>query len=159
MNKQELAALLNGREYGEEITHAEEAKAKAARLIVVFGYSDDNVELRGFINDEIGAYGDSTFSVSPLGLVQDWDSFRDNAETEAEFQAYFNKKAGAASITANWDSDGYSWTYTTSIPHATFDVMEDGERYCRGIVFSIDELEAKAAPSLLTEDPDHAVEA
>lgn len=155
MTKEQLAALLNGREYGDEITTAEEKDAKAARLVVVFGYSDDNVELRGFINDEIGACEGATFHVSPQGLVQDWDSFRANAESEAEFQAYFAKKVGALPITANWDSEGYYWTYTTSIPHATFEIMEDGDRFCRGIVFSMDELVEKDLPTQHTEGPDH----
>ena len=33
-----------------------------------------------------------------------------------------------------------SWSYLTDIPHKTFDIMEDGEIYCRGIVFSLDDL-------------------
>jgi len=30
--------------------------------------------------------------------------------------------------------------YETDIPHETFDIYEDGEKFCRGIVFSIDSL-------------------
>lgn len=55
MNAKEFAAMLNGREYRREITKAEEKEAKAAGLIVAFGASDDNLELRGAVDDEIGA--------------------------------------------------------------------------------------------------------
>ena len=33
-----------------------------------------------------------------------------------------------------------AWTYRTDIPHETFMIYEDGEPYCRGIVFNIDDV-------------------
>lgn len=47
-------------------------------------------------------------------------------------------------IKALWckEADAYGmvipWTYETNIPHETFDVIRDGRVYCKGIVFSID---------------------
>ena len=41
---------------------------------------------------------------------------------------------------AVWGEEGYSWTYETAIPHATFEILEDEEKYCRGIVFDIKDL-------------------
>ncbi len=41
MTKEELAALINGRKYRHELTDKEEKAAKDARLVVVFGASDD----------------------------------------------------------------------------------------------------------------------
>lgn len=32
------------------------------------------------------------------------------------------------------------WTYETDIPHETFVIYNDGEPYCRGIVFSVDDV-------------------
>ena len=32
------------------------------------------------------------------------------------------------------------WTYETNIPHAEFVMYEDGDPYCRGIVFSMDSI-------------------
>lgn len=46
MNAKELAGLLNGREYGTELSHAEEVLASNDGLVVVYGRSDDNMELR-----------------------------------------------------------------------------------------------------------------
>lgn len=50
-----------------------------------------------------------------------------------------------AKVKINWCKDGYSWTYDTDIPHECFDVYEDGEKYCRGIVFSISDVRSPAA--------------
>lgn len=33
-----------------------------------------------------------------------------------------------------------TWTYETEIPQETFMIYEDGEPYCRGIVFSVEDL-------------------
>lgn len=41
-------------------------------------------------------------------------------------------------IDAIWCEDGYSWTYHTNIPHATFNIYEGSETYCKGIVFEED---------------------
>jgi hypothetical protein len=49
-------------------------------------------------------------------------------------------KDSAPKIEAVWDRDGFSWVYETKIPHATFIIKEDDDNYCRGIVFSIDDL-------------------
>ena len=32
------------------------------------------------------------------------------------------------------------WVFKTSIPHATFEIIEDNERYCMGLVFNISDL-------------------
>ena len=43
-------------------------------------------------------------------------------------------------IEALWDpGDGYSWRYATEIPHATFEIREDDQPYCQGIVFALNE--------------------
>ena len=103
MNTKELAALLNGREYGSEISKAEEAQAKADGLVVVFGYSDDNVELRGAIHDEIGASQGTTLRICADGLLP---NFEDVADDEAEAAEYFRRKlAGFKEIEAVWCPD------------------------------------------------------
>lgn len=144
MTPQELAALLNGREYGSEITKSEEAEARAAGLVVVFGYSDYYVEFRGAIDDEIEAYGGTKLRVTPLGLLEEWEG--DRGFTEKEAERFFEKKrAGFQTIEAVWcpklteaDAELFaSWAYKTDIPHATFDVIEDFELFCRGIVFRL----------------------
>lgn len=135
---QALADLLHGRLIGHEITPAEEAQAKAAGLVVVFGYSDDNVELRGAIDDEVAAWEGTVLRVCADGLLPDWDV--DKFTDEATAETYFRRKAaGFKQIEALWCPDGMNlaWAYKTDIPHATFDVMEDGSVFSRGIVFAL----------------------
>lgn len=46
-------------------------------------------------------------------------------------------------VEAVWHDDGNPcWTYETDIPHATFDIVEGDEVFCRGIVFELSALEA-----------------
>ena len=102
MTKEQLAAKLNGREYGREITHEEADEARQSGLLVLFGASDDLVELRGKID----------------------------AEGELlHIDACWCKEKG-----------GPSWTFETEAPHATFEIPEDGEVFCRGIVIDVKEL-------------------
>lgn len=138
--KEALAARLNGREYGDEITSAEEKEARDSNLVVIFGYSDDNTEIRGKWGEELGGYGDHEFLVNRRGPVMRPD--RDEEEVLRKFGVLEAATKNGVKIEAKWDRDGYSWTYVTEIPHATFDVMEEGEKFCRGIVFSIDDLPA-----------------
>lgn len=49
MTAKELAALLNGREYRNEITKAEASDTKASGLVVVFGSGDVLMVFRGAI--------------------------------------------------------------------------------------------------------------
>ena len=148
MTPQEFAALLHGRQIGREITKPEAAQAKALGLVVVYGYSDDNVELEGAIDDEVGAYDGTTLRISSLGLLPDWETFAENEDDEDAFAAYFAKKAaGFQTIEARWSpaDTNLAWDFKTEIPHATFDVMEDGEAWCRGIVFRLADVKGGAA--------------
>ena len=128
MTPQELAERMNGRQYGNEITKEEVALAKASGLVVVFGYSDDGMELAGTIMDEIGAYNGTTVFLTTDGILEN---------CEEECHHYQRALEKARPLKAIWDREGYSWIYEAPFPHATFDVMEDGEKYCRGIVFRL----------------------
>jgi hypothetical protein len=130
MTKEELAATLNGRQYRNEITDAEAKVAKDNGLVVVFGGSDDLMYLSGAASDELPSYeGTTIFFTSDGHLVSECDD---------DACPYFTKLLDkATAIAAVWDSEGYSWTYTTDIPHVTFEIMLDDEKYCRGIVFAL----------------------
>ena len=42
-----------------------------------------------------------------------------------------------STIKTLWSKGEYAWQYETEIPHATFEILEDGDKYCRGIVFDL----------------------
>jgi hypothetical protein len=135
MTRDELAALLNNREHGSEIEKSEETMAMEAGLVVVFGYSDDNVELRGAISEELGGYGGTTFAITREGLPT--NRCRDD---DCPYFAEITKKGVA--ITAVWRDVWHNradpnWTFDTDIQHSTFMIMEGGEPFCRGIVFAL----------------------
>ena len=139
ITKEQLAERLNGREYTKEITKNEEKEAAESGLVVVFGSSDDLIEFRGAIHDEQGACAGGDFFFSNAGELFDGDheeccKYKTKAREEAKHK-----------ITAIWASDDYSWIYETKIPHSTFDIMEDGEKYCCGIVFSLQDIIYAAA--------------
>ena len=135
MTKEELAGALNGREYGLEITRDEVDIARKSGLIVIFGSSDDNMEFCGAINDEVGCYDGGTVFIY--------------TETKKLFESECNDddcpyaeqhKARCLTIDAVWCGGEASWTYETDIPHATFNIYEDGQLYCVGIVFEVSSL-------------------
>lgn len=136
MTAKELAIRLNGREYRNEMTLEEMSIAKESGLVVVVGASDDLMEFHGAIEDEAGCFEGGKAYVSPSGIWKDYDC---GGDQQCEFLE--NAKKKYVPIYALWAVEGYSWIYDTKIPHETFEIMEDGEKYCRGIVFSIEDLE------------------
>lgn len=140
LTKEELAARLTGREYMLEITDELEAEAKAAGLLVVYGYSDDSVELRGAWHDEISMYDGGDFDIDRDGIVHEVDdeSLLDHgAEWVAEM---VERRKRARTISALWCESEWPWMYRTDIPHATFEIYDEGEKYCRGIVIALADL-------------------
>jgi len=132
MNKFELARILNNNEYGEEISEELVTTAEECGLVVVFGASDDLMEFRGAIDDESGS--PATVLVDERGLLPDRDSIDDDDELEE----WFKRKKHAKKIEGLWNQEPpYAWTFKTEIPHTTFDILEDGRKWCRGIVFNL----------------------
>ena len=137
MTMKEFAKMLSGREYGMELTKDEERQAADAGLVVVYGYSDDNVELRGAIDEEVGAWDGTTIRLTKTGVLQ--GPACDSAEN-CECPYFAAAKNAAKTIEAVWGAGGVSWTFETDIPHETFNIYEDGELFCVGIVFSVEDL-------------------
>lgn len=132
MEIKDFALMLNNREYGyPQFSEKEIEIARENGFIIVHGASDDLMEFEGAIGDEGGCFEGGKVYFNKYEVCQD----RDDKET------YHNW------INAIWygeekDENGQqiTWTYKTDIPHETFMIYEDGEPYCRGIVFSIDDV-------------------
>jgi hypothetical protein len=132
MNINEFAKMLDGRDYGYEMDTQEENEALHLGFVVVYGYSDDGAELKGVIDDEVFCFEGGEIWLDKNGLFE-----------ECEYECkYSNKvKENCKLIKIIWHNKGAtSWTYKTDIPHAKFSIMEDGNVYCRGIVFDINNL-------------------
>jgi len=129
MDKKELAKLLNGREYGYEIFRDVWRGAIDAGLVIVSGASDDLMEFDGAICDESGGFDGGKVFFDRNGVSQD------NMERANFIQAFWcNKNA--------LDENGniITWTYKTEIPHETFMIYDNGEPYCRGIIFDLSDI-------------------
>lgn len=137
MTKEELAAQLTGLEYPTRIPGSLIVAAQSAGLVILCGASDDLMEFYGTRREEIGCYDGGTAFVDAAGVLPD----RDCLDGDEEIAEYVQRLKSAKAIEALWcKEDGCSWTYKTDIPHATFEVVEDGQPYCRGIVFALAEL-------------------
>ena len=136
LTKETLAKQLNGRQIGAEISSEESKAAAEAGLVVVYGASDDLVEFAGAIDDERGGPGD--LLLTKQGLLEE----HEDDYCECKFCGYKDAKKQAHTIEAFWCKDKtYSWTYrANTIPHASFDILEGTEKYCRGIVFALKSL-------------------
>ena len=142
MTKEELAARLNGREYGTEISKDEQLEAAQNGLVAVFGYSDDGCEFRGAIRDELGAgdYTEIRFTKGGKFYPHDMEDHAEFMDEHGMLEAFNAKFCNMIAAKFGDNTTDYSWTYETDIPHATFDVVEGGDKYCKGIVFHIDDL-------------------
>lgn len=133
MTPAEAAAKLDGNEYGKEGSKELFAAMKDARLVAVFGASDDLMEFRGAIYDEVGAINGGTAYVTKAGMFTN-----ECSNDECPYCAKEREKA--MPIIAVWDSNGFSWRINTEVPHVKFIIKEDGENYCEGIVFALDDV-------------------
>lgn len=124
MEIKEFAQMINGKQYGyPQFTKEELQIAKDNGFVIVYGASDDLMEFDGAIQGEGGCYDGGTVWFD-RNRVYNGDG-----------------TAGDRCIEALWcTEDDITWTYKTDIPHETFMIYEGDEAYCRGIVFSINDL-------------------
>ncbi len=133
MTKEELANLLNNQ---ESISTEHEEIAVQHGLIIIHGESDDITSFLGAISDETG--GDYSFIVKNKNgdlIVLADDNFQELTNLIDEL--YLDIKIKKVIINAEWCPEELecSWLISTKdIPSSNFDLMEDGELFCRGIV-------------------------
>jgi hypothetical protein len=134
MTPKEIAAALTGSEYPLKIAKDIKAAAKAAGIVIVYGVSDDLMEFDGAVDDEVGAYAGTVVHFDVDGAIPNFEDLdKDDID---ELRDYFEREGGGKEIMALWCAEGeYSWTYKTELPHETFEIVEEGQPYCRGIVF------------------------
>lgn len=133
-----LAQKLNGMQYGDKVSPDDLNMAKANGLVIVTGYSDDNVEFEGAFREEVGAY-------DGVVIMFDKDGMITGCEEACEHCSAVQRGLDATlKIDAQWSTNDYSWYIETNIPKAAyFDVMEDSDKFCRGVVFALDDLGAE----------------
>ena len=146
MNLKEWAEKLNGREYGNELSYEEGKQLEEDGIVAVFGYSDDNMELEGAFRDELSAYVDTIYYWTGNGFVSNnrINEFLDYIDDEyREFYPLLKplfENNTERSYIRSIPGDDCQFIYETNIPCEWFNVMEDGELYCKGFVFNKSDL-------------------
>jgi hypothetical protein len=142
MTVREWAEKISGFEYpADELDNLNKEMA-ADGIIIAFGASDDLLEFRGVIYDEVGAREGMEVRISSRGkgtaFIFDEEENKDSAE--------FNRKEieQMQKIKTRWEPEDIdaSWKIETEIPHETFDIMEEGELFCRGVVYHVNDIKA-----------------
>lgn len=123
MTKEELAARLNGRNVGVEMSYNEEMRAADSGLVVCFGYADCIIDFRGCIGYTLNEQGGAMLCfVEERIIIHDLDY----SPGGKFIKAIFNEN---------------KWLFESNVPHATFDIMADDELFCKGIVFDYKDIQ------------------
>lgn len=133
MSPKDFSQRLDGRQYGNVISKEEKREAGDHGLVCVYGLSDDIMMLVGVIHEEIGCYDGTIVYLTDEGLLVN--------QCDCDDCPYFaGLKKSAIPIRAVWCDGEWEWRYETQIPHETFQVFEDGDKYCLGIVFRLSDV-------------------
>ena len=127
-----FAKILNQRDFSEGLTKAETECAKRNGLVIVYGHSDDHLELDGAIQSESGCFKGGNFHLEfEKGK---WKLVCGVGEKNNISARWCDQDA----ITDDWEP--ILWSYKTDIPHECFIAFYDGKLFCEGFVFDMKEL-------------------
>ena len=123
--------MINGKNYDFPMFSKEEiAIAEENGFVIVYGMSDDLIEFEGSIYDEYGCYDGGDVWFNSDGVVDE-----PATTTDRWIKAFW------CDDNAKDENCGLiTWSYQTDIPHEDFMIYDDDEPYCRGIVFSINDV-------------------
>lgn len=160
---EDVAKLLDGNEYGDELRNELAINigdlCKENKWVIVFGYSDDNVEIRGAIDDELGAWDGALLKLVNKGdfYLEDCDEYGDEDATYkkatstlfvdiSENELKDIKETGYKNtciIEALWcpENSDTSWQFNCKgAEYARFNIMEDEELYGECLVIDLSKL-------------------
>ena len=132
---QEFADRINGQEYPLSDKNLDLKYAKKNNLVVVFGNSDDLLEFRGAIDEELGAYEGTTAYVINRTAIEE----REFEDDFVILQKYgFLTEKPLTFVQSIWSPEEVKACWLIKVngfESAHFDVMEDDGIFCRGSVF------------------------
>jgi hypothetical protein len=140
MTNETFAQHLNGVDVSDGIPEQCIEEARKYGIVIVYGLSDDLIEFDGAIHDEAGVSDGDIIKFDAEGVIPEWDTIE--KEIEQEVRDYFKRvdNTEVSEILVKESHGSFYWSYDTDIPHEKFHMLEDGEPYCEGIVFNINDL-------------------
>lgn len=137
MTKEELADLLNWRDFRYALAPDIVKQASASGLIIICGDSDDLTLVRGARTAEFVTWPGRCF-------LLDYEGAFPLPEHEApEHQALnMHRFQAAKKVVSIWANSTPSWKIYTDCPHARFMLMdEDGNPFSDSVVINMDDLQ------------------
>lgn len=133
MTPKQIAEALNGCEYPDIGSKEVFAQAAEKQIVIVFGHSDDLMEFRGAIYDEVDACDGG------VAMLSNYRIHRNHCDEGDDCPNWQGHPPGAIKVEAIWCAEGEpAWTFNADTPGVeTFEVMEEGEVFQRGIVFAL----------------------
>ena len=138
----DLVELIGDLEYGDDIPANADKLAETIGAAIIYGYSDDGVMVDGVVSDQGSAYDSNTLWLDRKGFLpinEDLTLQNDEPATVDECREIVKRFDSAVKLKAIWGDTGLAWRYETEVEHCTFEIREDGEVWCRGIVFLLPE--------------------
>lgn len=139
MTAKVLAERLSGFEVGIPFFIRDMNAAHDAGLVVVYGGLNYNVDFRGAIGGKEFVYGSNhaTIHLTKGGIL--YNPSHVCASVDCPYLKAVLAEVKTIKAVLH-DQRNPCWTFETDIPHETFNIYEDGELFCVGIVFSVDDL-------------------
>lgn len=110
--------------------------AKENGWVIISGASDDLMEIDGIFDDEVDCWNGGYAYISKDGVIEDCPEDNQNCRCLRIARKH------SVRIEAIWSEnrDDWTWSYKCPISHETFEIMDKTEKYCKGIVFSIEDI-------------------
>jgi hypothetical protein len=140
MTVKEWAEKLTGIEYPADELDDLNKEMATDGIIIAYGASDDLLEFRGVIYDEVGAWEGTEAIISSRGKGTAFIFDEEENNDSKEFSRKEIKQMQKIKAVWNPKDIDASWKIETEIPHETFDIMEDGELFCRGVLIHVDSI-------------------
>jgi len=125
---QEVATLLNNFNSEDNFTRNILSLAKNNRIIIVSAQGDDTILFNGALTDEFELFKGGNIFMAKEGN---------------EYLGYLKQSSDCSrkKIEVFWNKNGlFKWKFLTLIKHFTYDLKRDGRSFCKGIVFSLDDI-------------------
>jgi len=144
VDKKKIASVLNGIEYPVQLPNIIREELELNNFVAVYFHSDDLVYLKGAISDCLKITdGDYIYfkknninhgsDKNTIYKTFDVSILINKCEDNCCYYEELTKKACAKILCEDYE-------LITDISHETFTVFEDGELYCLGIVFDINDI-------------------